>query len=206
MPQRLVEVAARMGRHSSRISTGRDLLSNEDGRSRWARLLKATYRALIQHCGGDDVISDVQRMACRRIGALEAELVHIEDRLARLRRSRKEPPATLLSTYASLTAQQHRLSKELGWDRHAKPRDIAPQSPHDYPRLDEPHNLPAATRGRNRSAAEALALPAKERATDSRRWMLSCSCSNSKKRLASKPAKPKVRCCSAGRMPIREPY
>jgi hypothetical protein len=120
------------GRHSSRISTGRDLLPNEDGRSRWARLLKATYRALIQHCGGNDAINDMQRMACRRIGALEAELVHIEDRIARLRRSRKEPPASLLSTYASLTAQQHRLSKELGWDRHAKPINDEPKDLQEY--------------------------------------------------------------------------
>src|SRR3954471_9568833 len=67
------------GRHSSRISTGRDLLPNEDGRSRWARLLKATYRALIQHCGGDEAVTDPQRIACRRIGALEAELIHMED-------------------------------------------------------------------------------------------------------------------------------
>ncbi|QWG13642.1 hypothetical protein KMZ29_02575 [Bradyrhizobium sediminis] len=120
------------GRHSSRISTGRDLLPNEDGRSRWARLLKATYRALIQHCGGDDIISDMQRMACRRVAALEAELIHIEDRIAKLRRSRREPPASLLATYASLTAQQHRLSKELGWSRHAKPLNDEPKDLQSY--------------------------------------------------------------------------
>jgi hypothetical protein len=120
------------GRHSSRISTGRDLLPNEDGRSRWARLLKATYRALIQHCGGDDIISDVQRMACRRVGALEAELIHIEDRIASIRRKGKEPPTSLLSTYASLTAQQHRLSKELGWSRHAKPLNDEPKDLQSY--------------------------------------------------------------------------
>src|SRR4051794_9347485 len=96
------------GRHSSLITTGRDLLPNEDGRSRWARLLKATYRALIQHWGGDDAVTDPQRIACRRVGALEAELVHMEDRLARLRRSRKEPPQSLLQSYASLTSQQLR--------------------------------------------------------------------------------------------------
>lgn len=120
------------GRQSSRISTGRDLLPNEDGRSRWARLLKATYRALIAHCGGDDAVTDPQRIACRRIGALEAELVHIEDRLARLRRSRKEPPQSLLQSYASLTAQQLRLSREIGWERYAKPLNDEPQDLHSY--------------------------------------------------------------------------
>jgi hypothetical protein len=120
------------GRHSSRISNGRDLLPNEDGRSRWARLLKATYRALIQHCGGEDAASDTQRMACRRIGALEAELVHLEDRIARLRRSRREPPHSLLQSYVSLTAQQHRLNKEIGWDRHSKPLNDEPKDLQAY--------------------------------------------------------------------------
>lgn len=78
------------------------------------------------------MISDVQRMACRRIGALEAELVFIEDRIAKLRRNRKEPPHTLLQSYASLTAQQHRLSKELGWDRHAKAVNDEPKDLHEY--------------------------------------------------------------------------
>ncbi|WP_407186702.1 hypothetical protein [Bradyrhizobium centrosematis] len=95
-------------------------------------MLKATYRALIQHCGGDDAVTDPQRIACRRIGALEAELVHIEDRLARLRRSRKEPPQSLLQSYASLTAQQLRLSREIGWERHAKPLNDEPQDLHSY--------------------------------------------------------------------------
>ncbi|WP_234684680.1 hypothetical protein [Bradyrhizobium monzae] len=95
-------------------------------------MLKATYRALIAHCGGDDAVTDPQRIACRRIGALEAELVHIEDRLARLRRARKEPPQSLLQTYASLTAQQLRLSREIGWLRHAKALNDEPQDLHSY--------------------------------------------------------------------------
>lgn len=103
------------------------MLPLEDGRSVWARLQKSTYRALIAHLGGDDATNDMQRIACRRCATLEAELVMIEDRIAKLRRSRKEPPASLQATYASLTAQQHRLTKELGWDRHSK----AANEPHD---------------------------------------------------------------------------
>lgn len=108
------------GRHSSRIANGKRMLPLEDGRSVWARLQKSTYRALLAHLGGEDATNDMQRIACRRCATLEAELVMIEDRIAKLRRSRKEPPASLLASYASLTAQQMRLSKALGWDRKTK--------------------------------------------------------------------------------------
>jgi hypothetical protein len=114
------------GRHSSRISTGRDLLPNEDGRSRWARLLRSTMQAMIAHCGPG--ISDTQRMACRRIGALEAELIFTEDRIASIRRKGREPPTSLLSTYSSFAAQQRRLMMDLGWNAsNAKPTN----EPHD---------------------------------------------------------------------------
>jgi predicted nucleic acid-binding Zn-ribbon protein len=87
---------------------------------------------LIAHCGGDRLATDIIRIACRRCATLEAELVHIEDRLAKLRRQRKEPPHSLLQSYASLTAQQMRLSKALGWDRHAKLLNSEPKDLHEY--------------------------------------------------------------------------
>lgn len=105
------------GRNGSRVNAGRDLLPTEDGRSRWARLLKGT---LTSHCGGTDQMSSVQLMAARRIAALEAELVFHEDRIASIRRKRKEPPASLLQSYAMLANQQLRISKQLGWERYAK--------------------------------------------------------------------------------------
>jgi hypothetical protein len=118
------------GRHSSRLTNGRDLLPNEDGRSKWSRLLKSTMKAMIAHCG--DAISDTQRMACRRIGALEAELVFQEDRIAKIRRQGKEPPASLIKTYSLLSYQQRRLMIDIGWEKTAngtepnnEPQDLA---------------------------------------------------------------------------------
>ena len=108
------------GRHSSRVSSGKDLLPSEDGRSVWARIMRDTYRAVIAHCGGDDVISDTRRMAARRIAALESELIAHEDRIASIRQKGKEPPISLLQIYTSLAAQQHRIAKDIGWDRHQK--------------------------------------------------------------------------------------
>jgi hypothetical protein len=75
------------GRHSSRIANGKRMLPLEDGRSVWARLQKATFRSLIAHMGGDGFVTDMVKIACRRVATLEAELVMIEDRLAKLRRS-----------------------------------------------------------------------------------------------------------------------
>lgn len=102
------------GRASSRVSTGRILLPTNDGRSVWARIMRDTMRSLIAHCG--DAITEPQRIACRRIAALEAELIAIEDRIAGIRRKRKEPAVSLLAIYSTLSAQQLRLSKQVGWD------------------------------------------------------------------------------------------
>jgi hypothetical protein len=99
---------------------GRDLLPFEDGRSLWARMMRDVYIGLVQHCGGNDNITDTRRMCCRRIAALEAELVSHEDRIASIRRRGKEPPASLLQTYGMLADRQRRLSEAIGWDRHTK--------------------------------------------------------------------------------------
>jgi hypothetical protein len=120
------------GRHSSRIANGKRMLPIEDGRSVWARLQKSTYRALLAHLGGDDRVTDVQRIVCRRCATIEAELVHLEDRLAKLRRSRKEPPHSLLQSYASLTAQQLRLTKQIGIDRQSMPLNDEPKDLQAY--------------------------------------------------------------------------
>lgn len=129
------------GRHSSRLTNGRDLLPNEDGRSKWSRLLKSTMQAMIAHCGPD--ISDLQRMACRRVGALEAELVFQEDRIAKIRRQGKEPPASLLKTYALLSYQQRRLMTDIGWEKPSR----------DKPPSDEPADLASYLAGKSNGAS-----------------------------------------------------
>jgi len=118
------------GRHGSRVINGKDFLPNEDGRSRWARLARSTMHAMVAHCGV--CISATQRMICRRIGALEAELIFQEDRIAALRRKGKEPPTSALATYSSFAAQQRRLMLDIGLEKagdanpsHDEPSDLA---------------------------------------------------------------------------------
>ena len=56
----------------SRLTNGRDLLPGVDGRSTWARLLRDVSSAMYVHLGGEDRISEPQRMLVRRVACFEA--------------------------------------------------------------------------------------------------------------------------------------
>ena len=107
----------------SRISNGSTLLPTGDGNSIWARLMRDVLASLIVHLGGD--ASETQRMACRRIAALEAELVHLEDGFARVRAAGGEPEAATVDLYQRISNTQRRLCESIGWER--KLRDVTPQ-------------------------------------------------------------------------------
>ena len=109
-------------RNRSRITNGAAVLT--DARSAWGRLRLDTSRALISHVGGDDMVSETQRLAIRRISALEAELVHLETSFAEARAAGREPDMAKRSLYGSLADRQRRLSEPLGWQRTA--RDLTP--------------------------------------------------------------------------------
>ena len=89
--------------------------------------MRDTYRAVIQHCGGDGAISELERMAARRIGALEAELVHMESQFGIIRAEGGEPDATSLDLYSRLSNTQRRHCESVGWQRRL--RDVA-MTPH----------------------------------------------------------------------------
>jgi hypothetical protein len=117
--------AERRRRHGrTRISNGNQLLPHIDGRSIWARLLRDTYRALLVHCGGEGMVSEPQRLVARRIGVLEAELVHMEDSFAQVRAAGGEPAPAAVDLYGRLADRQRRLADPLGWQR--TPRDVTP--------------------------------------------------------------------------------
>lgn len=118
------EAVRRPSRQRSAIVNGSTLLPSEDGRSAWVRLVRDTRSALVTHCGGEDLISETQRLSARRVSFLEAELVSIEDRLAKMRAEGVEPPDALLELYGRLSDRQRRLSEPLGWQRVA--RDVTP--------------------------------------------------------------------------------
>ena len=113
------------------MTNGSSLLPTVDGRSIWARLMRDSFAALVTHCGGADHVTETMRATARRAAALEAELIHLEDKFARTRADGGEPDASDLDLYGRLADRQRRLHEVLGWQR--TPRDITP-SPLDYAR------------------------------------------------------------------------
>ena len=103
----------------SRITNGKELLPDVDGRSVWARLFRDERGALIAHAGGEDRASEPQRMLCRRAAALEAELVHFEAKFAATRAAGDIPTAKDLDLYSRLASAQRRVLEAIGIDRKA---------------------------------------------------------------------------------------
>lgn len=95
-----------------------------DGRELWPRLQNRTFSEVISHLGGYEVTSELERIAARRIGTFEAELLHLERRFAELRSAGKAPTIADLDLYGRLSGHQHRLSVALGFKR--QPRDVTP--------------------------------------------------------------------------------
>jgi hypothetical protein len=108
----------------SKVGNATTLLPTTDGRSIWARLMRETFKGLLVHCGGADVVSETQRLVARRISTLEAELVFMEDRFAATRAAGGEPDMAKLDLYGRLADRQRRLADPLGWQR--MPRDVTP--------------------------------------------------------------------------------
>jgi hypothetical protein len=86
--------------------------------------MRDVFDAVLAHCGGADYASELKRMQARRIAALEAELIHIEDRIARAHAEGQEPAIADLDLYGRLANGQRRHCEALGWERQA--RDVTP--------------------------------------------------------------------------------
>lgn len=110
--------------HRSRITKGSKLLPSVHEQSVWARIMRDTLDAVLAHCGGEGYASELKRIQARRIAALEAECVYLEDRIAAARQKGEEPPASVVDLYTRIANGQRRHCEALGWERTA--RDITP--------------------------------------------------------------------------------
>jgi hypothetical protein len=108
----------------TRLTNGVDLLPTVDGRSIWARIMRDTIQSMMAHLGGEDYASEPQRMLSRRIGAFEAELIHLEDKFARARSEGREPVIADLDLYSRMSSAQRRMLEAVGL--HRVPKDISP--------------------------------------------------------------------------------
>ena len=114
-PKRTPESRKKSGR--ARITNGSELLPSVDGRSIWAQVFRDTLDAMVNHCGGQDVISEPKRMISRRSSVLEVELLHMEDQMAQVRASGGIPEPALLDLYSRLSNTQRRHLEAIGIDK-----------------------------------------------------------------------------------------
>ena len=106
----------------------------------WGRIMRDVLDRIIEHCGGEDEISETQRWMARRCACLEAELIFLEQKLATKRANGDEPTETDLQLYGRLASHQRRIADALGWKRTAK--DITP-NPLEYAKRYDREREPA---------------------------------------------------------------
>jgi hypothetical protein len=101
----------------SRVSNGRDLLPNVDGRSLIARRYRDIMSAIASDQGGIDRLSEARLQLIRRFAAAACLAEQLEARLARGEQIDSQEHALLVSTMV-------RVAQRIGVDR--LPRDLAP--------------------------------------------------------------------------------
>ena len=94
--------------------------------------MRDTIQSMLTHLGGEDYASEPQRMLSRRVGAFEAELIHLEDKFARARAEGREPVTADFDLYSRMSSAQRRLLEAVGLSsratrRHARPLDLCPR-------------------------------------------------------------------------------
>jgi hypothetical protein len=79
---------------------------------------------MFAHLGGEDRVSEPERMLCRRTAAFETELVFLEHKFARTRSEGGEPTPSDLDLYSRMASAQRRMLETVGMAR--TPHDITP--------------------------------------------------------------------------------
>jgi hypothetical protein len=109
-------------RPQSRVRAGKRALPTAHSQSIWARLFRDVQGALVQPVGGEENVSETQRLAIRRVASFEAELIFLEDSFALARTDGRVPEPADLNLYATMANAQRRFCEALGWQR--TPRDL----------------------------------------------------------------------------------
>lgn len=86
--------------------------------------MRDTMLNMTAHAGGADHISEARRLLVRRVAALEAELINMEDRFASVRAEGGTPPSKSLDLYQRMAGAQRRCLEALGLDPTM--RDVTP--------------------------------------------------------------------------------
>jgi hypothetical protein len=118
----------------TRITSGKKLVADEDGRSLWSRRMRDITSLHVSDSGGLDELSEAKRAIIRRIAVLTIECERMEKQFA----ENDDTPIPLLETYQRTCNTLRRQLEAIGLDR--KPRDINPLQEHirrNYQRQDD---------------------------------------------------------------------
>jgi hypothetical protein len=100
-------------RQRSRVTNGKQMFVEGDGRSPWARRWRDLIELHVSDLGGAAALSEAQRSLVKRASTIEIELEQIEGRLS-------EGKAQDLALYATATAHSRRVFEALGLERKAR--------------------------------------------------------------------------------------
>lgn len=120
MPGDTKQEAAKKPTAKSRITNGRTLLANVDGRSLWARRLRDLIELHVADLGGPDAISEAEKSIVRRVATLTVELERLEAEFAQAGGADAEG----LDLYQRTAGNLRRLLDAIGIKRRA--RDVTP--------------------------------------------------------------------------------
>lgn len=100
----------------SAVTNGK-FLSGVDGRSTWARRARDLVAQLVMDRGGEDRVSEAERMILRRAAVLAVEAERLEQRFA----NAGEASAQELDLYQRTANSMRRLLESVGLEREARP-------------------------------------------------------------------------------------
>ena len=105
--------ATKGSRQRSRVTNGKRMFVEGDGRSPWARRWRDLIELHVADLGGVAALSEAQRSLIKRASTIEIELEQIEGRLS-------EGKAQDLAAFATATSHLRRVFEVLGLSRRAR--------------------------------------------------------------------------------------
>jgi hypothetical protein len=109
----------------ARMTSGKTVLPNGDGRTVWARRLRDLIALMTIDAGGDDLLTEGQRALIRRAAVLTVECERMEVKFAN-----DDGTPKMLEEYGRATNTLRRTLETVGLRR--VPRDITPPTLRDY--------------------------------------------------------------------------
>ena len=86
--------------------------------------MRRVHGAMAAHLGGEDMITEPEKMLIRRIAVFEAEMNLMEAKIASERQAKRDPDEKFIDLYSRLVNAQRRLLETVGMKR--VPRTIVP--------------------------------------------------------------------------------